>query len=337
MVPAGKAGHVADVADDDGGDDGADTVQPGQARPGGLDGDGELLAGLADPGVDATQVLGERRGELAAGRLHRPRWCDRLQEPGGCSCGDRLGDTTGDQLAQHRMQSAGDLGAAAAQVPVALGPDLQHRRVIIGPDVPNAGRPQRGNGHRPGIVGIVLVRIPGSQQPDPRAQLGRHIATRSPAASNCWASRWPRPPAPSTAQVRRGQAAAQASRRSAWTAQARTRSSPSGSSAAPIATAVCEALCGSTPIMTTAMETLLPFRSARTVAGTPNSGTIAAFMPLLSHTTARPRPAGTSFESQPQQGGRRKKSQANRDLSTLRPDSLPSRPGPHRLPQVSIR
>ncbi len=50
--------------------------------------------------------------------------------------------------------------------------------------------------------------------------------------------------ATSTAQVRSGQTAAQASDRSAWAAQARTRSSPSGSSAALIDTAVCEALCG---------------------------------------------------------------------------------------------
>ena len=73
------------------------------------------------------------------------------------------------------------------------------------------------------------------------------------------------------------------------------------------------------------------------MAGTPNSRTFAELTPLLSHATARPRPAGTSFESQTQQGGRRIESQTNRDLSTLRPDSLPSRPGPHRLPQVSIR
>jgi hypothetical protein len=47
--------------------------------------------------------------------------------------------------------------------------------VIIGPDLPDPGRPQRGDGHRPGIVGVVLVHITGGQQPDPRAELGRHI------------------------------------------------------------------------------------------------------------------------------------------------------------------
>jgi hypothetical protein len=51
-----------------------------------------------------------------------------------------------------------------------------------------------------------------------------------------------------------GLTAAHASSRSAWTAEARTRSSPGGSSPAPIATAVCEPLCGSTPIITATME-----------------------------------------------------------------------------------
>jgi hypothetical protein len=52
------------------------------------------------------------------------------------SCGDLLGDAAGHQLAQHGVQPAGDLGPGAAQVPVALGPYLQHRRVIVGPDLP---------------------------------------------------------------------------------------------------------------------------------------------------------------------------------------------------------
>ena len=48
----------------------------------------------------------------------------------------------------------------------------------------------------------------------------------------------------------------------------------------------------------------------KTVAGTPNSRKHSgARAPLLSHATARPRHAGTSFESQAQQGGRRLESQ----------------------------
>src|SRR5271166_3424485 len=164
-----------------------------------------------------------RLGRGAAGRRPRaapvssgPRKIYRL----------RLADTTGDQLAQHRVQPAHGRAAAVA----AAGTSLT------------------------GLYVVVVVAA---------------------------------------------EAAAQASSRSACTARARTRSSPSGSSAALIATAVCAALCGSTPIITAAMETLLPFRRARTVAGTPNSRTFVALTPLLSHATARPRQAGTSFESQP--------------------------------------
>ena len=62
------------------------------------------------------------------------------------------------------------------------------------------------------------------------------------------------PAAPSTTQVRCGQAAAHASSCSTCPAQARTRSSPSASSAALITTAVCEALCGSPPIITAAIR-----------------------------------------------------------------------------------
>ena len=59
---------------------------------------------------------------------------------------------------------------------------------------------------------------------------------------------------------------------------------------------------------------------------------------LSADTSFEPRhgevPAGWHVVRKPaQQGGRRLESQAHRDLSTLRPGSLPSRPGPHRLPK----
>ena len=165
----------ADVPDDRGGDDRAHPEQPGQAGPDRGDRGGGFLAGLADPRVDPAQVLGELGGELPAGRVHRPRRCDRLQEPGGLACGDLPGDAAGHQLAQHLVQPAGHLGAHPAQVPVTLGPDLEHRGVIIPPGLPDLGGAQRGDRHRAGIVGIVLVHVPGRQQPHPGGQLGRHV------------------------------------------------------------------------------------------------------------------------------------------------------------------
>jgi hypothetical protein len=58
---------------------------------------------------------------------------------------------------------------------VPLSPDLQHRRMITGPDRHAGRRAQRGNGHRAGIVGVVLVHRAGGRQPHPRGQPGLDI------------------------------------------------------------------------------------------------------------------------------------------------------------------
>ncbi len=125
----------------------------------------------------------------------------------------------------------------------------------------SSGRASRTPGERSAATatdrasfGSFLFTFPVASSRTRAPSLGCTSRTRSPADSSCWASRCPRPPAPSTAQARSGQAAAQSSSRSACVAQARTRSSPSGSSAPLIATAVCEALCGSIPIITRAMN-----------------------------------------------------------------------------------
>src|SRR5580704_18892653 len=72
------------------------------------------------------------------------------------------------------------------------------------------------------------------------------------------------------------------------------------------------------------------YPGVKTVAGTPDSRDhTGARAPLLSHATARPRHAGTSFESQaPQGAGSGYESQACRDLSTLRArlTAIPARP-----------
>ena len=174
---------------------------------------------------------------------------------------------------QHGVQPADGLVTGPGQITVPLGPHRQHTGVAVSGHFLPGRRPQRRHRHRQGVVGVVVAGVPGVQQPHPGSQLGLHIATRSPAATSCWASRFPSPRAPSTAQVRSGQACAQPASFPAWSGHARTRSVPSGSPAAPTATAVCEPLCGPVPIIT-AISTLHfhAIGPGQTVAGMPYTG-----------------------------------------------------------------
>jgi hypothetical protein len=152
---------------------------------------------------------------------------------------------------------------------MALGPHRQHDGVAIGGHLLAAPGPRRRDRHRPGIVRAGLVRVAGLRQPDPGSQLGPHNATRSPAAASCRASSRPSPRAPSTAQVRSGQARAQAPSFPAWPGQARTRSLPGSSPAAPTATAVREPFCGAIPTITAISALPSSPATRRTAAGMP--------------------------------------------------------------------
>ena len=98
MVPAGEPGHVADIADDGGSDHRADAEDASQAGPGAPDSRIDLLAGLADLGIDAAQAGGVLGGELPACGGNGPGRGDRFQDPPGLACGDLFRDPAGDQL-----------------------------------------------------------------------------------------------------------------------------------------------------------------------------------------------------------------------------------------------
>ena len=99
-------------------------------------------------------------------RRHRTAWpapgCGPLRQRGP-ACRPRRGIRP-----QHGVQPAHDLVAGPAQVPVPPGLRLQHRGVVLGPDLGGGSRAQRGEGRRQGVVGVVLVRRPGGQLPHPR-------------------------------------------------------------------------------------------------------------------------------------------------------------------------
>jgi hypothetical protein len=95
VIPAGEAGHSADITDDGRGEDRANPEQPGQAGPDRPDRYRQLLPGLAERRVDAPQLLGERPGQLAAGRRNRVRGRDRFQDPRSLGSGDLPANAAG--------------------------------------------------------------------------------------------------------------------------------------------------------------------------------------------------------------------------------------------------
>ena len=122
---------MADVADDGAGADRPDTEHLGHGGAGGFDRCDELLAGLAQLGIQAAGVGHELGGELAAGLSSSTRRPDLAEDPGGLRRGDLPADNAGHQIAQRRVQPAGGLVAGPGQIPVPPGLYLQHHGMIL--------------------------------------------------------------------------------------------------------------------------------------------------------------------------------------------------------------
>src|SRR6266542_538745 len=85
-------------------------------------------------------------------------------------CRDFSGETAGHQLAEHRVQSTHELRARAAQIAVAARPQLHHRGVALDHYLTQITCPQRSHRDRAGVVRVVLVHLPGVEQPHPPGQ-----------------------------------------------------------------------------------------------------------------------------------------------------------------------
>ncbi len=175
LVRGREPGDVGDVADDGRGDDRSDAEYLSQAGAGGADRGGELVAGIAELGVEAAQVSQVLAGQVVPGRGHGIGGVVCSEDRGCAGDGDVLADAARDDLAQDSVQPAGGLAAEPGQLAVPPGPDPQDKSMIIGADLLADGRAERGDRDRPGVIRVVLVRCPGGQQPDPRAELGLHV------------------------------------------------------------------------------------------------------------------------------------------------------------------
>jgi hypothetical protein len=100
----------------------------------------------------------------------------------------------------------------------------------------------------------VLSELPVPNTRTLAAKLGGTSSTVSPAATSCWATSKPRPPAASTAQVRSSNRSAQPRSRWAWAGVARTEVAANTASVSSTATAAWVALWGSIPIITLIAE-----------------------------------------------------------------------------------
>ena len=181
------------------------------------------------------------------------RAMERQQGRGRPGRGDPLGDAAGDELAQRGVQPAGGLGAQPGQLAVPVGPHPQHHGMVIGAD----GLADRASGARRSPPtgrrsGRSCSSCPSRQQPDPGAELGLDVDDLLPGGHELLSQQ-----VPEAARALDRPGPLRPVRRpfhqpGCLGAEARTRTVPSGRSAASIATAVCDPLCGSTPIITAA-------------------------------------------------------------------------------------
>ena len=125
--------------------------------------------------VDAGQVLHQlERLAVAFNRGHAPgmETCEQLRRLGHNDFG---ADAPGHQLGHMGVQATAHLVAPAAQVDVTLGQEPQHRHVVLTSHLGHRRRTQGGDGHRAGVVRVVLVRAAAGEHPHPRGQGGGHV------------------------------------------------------------------------------------------------------------------------------------------------------------------
>lgn len=135
----------------------------------------EAFLRLLDLGVEAPEIVEQLLGELDASGSDRAVRFNAIEQRSRFPCGNLVRQATRDEVAQHRMQPTRDPVPLSRQVALALRPQLHHRGMVLGAHHLWRGRAERSDGHRSGVVGVVLVGRFRRQQPDPRRELGLHV------------------------------------------------------------------------------------------------------------------------------------------------------------------
>ena len=214
MVPAGEPGHGDDVADHGGGDDRPGAGHLGKAGAGCRDRGGQLLADLAPLGVQVAEVGQQLGGELAARLGNRTGRGHFSPPPPPPPLFFSHSTASSRQTTWLRVRERSRWRLARTFSTTAWPSAVTSWRLL---DRNAATATDRAS------FGSVLFVSPASSSRTRAASLGCTSSTRSPAATSCRASSRPSPRAPSTVQVRSGEACAQVTSFPAWSGQARTR------------------------------------------------------------------------------------------------------------------
>jgi hypothetical protein len=157
VVLGREPSDVADLAQQLGGQDGADAEQLGEGgrRPG--DGHLEAVLGCGDPPVQGADVGEEVDGELPAGAGRRGLGPHPPQQGG---CGIRVQVAPGaawDQVGQQDMEAVEGLGAGPDQVIAAVRQQPQHGGVVLESDLAEPSGALGGHRDRDRVVGVALA------------------------------------------------------------------------------------------------------------------------------------------------------------------------------------
>jgi hypothetical protein len=235
------------------------------------------------------------------------------------------------------MQPADGLVAGPGQVTMPFSPGLQHYGVVLGEHRARGLRPQRRNRHRPGIIRVVLVRVTGFEQPHPGSQLGRHIHHLLTGGDQLLGQQAPQPgralhrPGPLRPAGRPRHQPLRLRRAGPYPhpAQRMLARADRDRGVRALVRVNPNHHCRHRHTPHHHRGQRLPRRACLI--------TVLALAPLSSHTTARPDRLAPRYQARPSTAGRRFGSPAHRASQRYGPGSLPSRPDPQRLPQVSIR
>lgn len=185
MVLGGEAADVSDMADDFGGQHGAQSRQDRERGAGRSERVTHLGFVVLDLPVQAAQVGQEIAGYVPAAGVRGGLGPEALHDGSGLVGGQPGGGAAGNEVTQDGMEPVQDAGAFVDQIVVPLGQQAKDRGLVLRLNGPQVLAEQSNLGDVQDVGWVGLAVAAGGQQASPRGQGGGTSTTSSPAAASC--------------------------------------------------------------------------------------------------------------------------------------------------------